>query len=635
MGVFNFQIQKYFYKNRIVGLLFLTFIIILTKGFSQFTYPIDIEGTYGVGQVFQGFGGTTTAIVDNPDLSNTNCYNRSAKVLQINKGNQTWSGMEFALATPIPAGTFGVGGSKPNFCFNYFTNAPAGYQILFKFDGDPDMYQVATVSGAWGQVCYTPPASSNGKNKPVIIFRNGTAGNVTDPNFRLYVDNLNFYANGSIPAAPIGFTAGSQYFVPPSTVTFTYTPGDVGPYNWYSTQSGGASLFTGNPFTTPVLNVETSYWLQTGSTTTVDRTVGPSCTLADIGNSKFGTERFTCNLLNAGLKGLSIRMYRIGGLASDACGYTAVATNVTTGVSRSFTTGTTSVYDTEMNFVFATPLPMTVGDEITVRIAANGPISCYVRMGATGCSASNPHLPYPSTVHPDVTFTSCASEAVAGTLVNRSNMFVGYNYRVEGELPAARIQMNAVFNCPVILPITLSSFEAICSKENILVSWKTASEERNDYFLLEKSLDGLFYETVDKIYSKGTGTSSTEQNYLYIDKSNTNKYYYRLVQFDFDGKSEIFTPIYVDCNDNNSLFEVFPNPTDGANFEIVLQEKSMKGLCDLKITDSKGSLIFCDKINVNLGLNKFQINENIESGVYFVEIINGNDSVKRKKIVVY
>lgn len=49
-------------------------------------------------------------------------------------------------------------------------------------------------------------------------------------------------------------------FTPPSSVTFTVPVGDV--VNWYDSQSATVPVFTGNSFTTPVLNTTTQYWVE-------------------------------------------------------------------------------------------------------------------------------------------------------------------------------------------------------------------------------------------------------------------------------------------------------------------------------------------------------------------------------------
>jgi hypothetical protein len=184
-----------------------------------------------------------------------------------------------------------------------------------------------------------------------------------------------------------------------------------------------------------------------------------------------------------------------------------------------------------------------------------------------------------------------------------------------------------------LLPITLSHFIANCSNENALITWSTESEYRNDYFLLERTTDGVNHETISKIYSNGN--SNTEQNYAFLDKNYIPSSIYRLVQVDFDEKKTSYGPISVECYDTNaSYFEVFPNPAIGANFEIFLQEKNRKGLCSLKMYDLKGSLVYFEEIQVNSGLNKYSVNKNLAQGIYFLEIDNQGGYRKTKKISV-
>jgi hypothetical protein len=647
MEATNYRIKNFSHQSKLDKLFFLFFFtLIYARGFSQFTYPINMEGTYGAGQLFTGFGGTTTSIVNNP-VTGSSCWNQSSKVLQINKGGQTWAGMEFALATAIPAGTFGVGGTKPNFCFDYYTTAPANYQILFKFDGDPDMYQVATVSGAWAQVCFTPPASSNGKNKPVIIFRNGTGGAITDPNFRLYVDNLNFYANGSVPVpppTPLPNTTGSQFFIPPSTVSFSLaTPGD-----WYGTQTGGAILSGGtntSTWTTPILSAQEDYWVDMNTFTSSTKVVGPTTFAYSVGNPAWtASQRFISNFQNGATFNQVSMTNRIASPgatinASQQCDWTVCARNITAGTGPNCATvnnlgpnppGANGVF----NFA---DLSMNNGDEIEVTFINQDRACPGCNVAANfGCAVTPLHLStfdeYPNTSQPEITWT----QHINGETGNDVNRFIGYNYTFTGAVKNPRVNVNAIItqNCS-LLPVELTSFNATCSIDDMIISWTTASELRNDYFLLEKSLDGYTYEMVNKIDSKGTGTSSSEQNYSYMDEMATSDYYYRLTQVDFDGKKEIFGPISIDCDDESSLFHVFPNPSQGGVFEILIQEKNKKGLCDLNIIDIKGSLILKNELDINGGVNKFQIREHLAPGVYFVEINNHDNYIKRKKIVVY
>jgi len=96
------------------------------------------------------------------------------------------------------------------------------------------------------------------------------------------------------------------------------------------------------------------------------------------------------------------------------------------------------------------------------------------------------------------------------------------------------------------LPITLVSFEIKEVNETVEISWVTSSEENNDYFTIERSVDGTHYEIMNKV--NGAGNSNEIKQYTIVDKNPmTGQLYYRLSQTDFDGKSEVFDPkgIYI------------------------------------------------------------------------------------------
>lgn len=96
-----------------------------------------------------------------------------------------------------------------------------------------------------------------------------------------------------------------------------------------------------------------------------------------------------------------------------------------------------------------------------------------------------------------------------------------------------------------VLPIELVEFNGRnVDKYNDIV-WVTATETNNNYFTLERSVDGITWYDIHTQH--GSGTSSTPHFYEYKDyeyiKYVTN--YYRLSQTDFNGQKEYFNIIYV------------------------------------------------------------------------------------------
>jgi hypothetical protein len=73
----------------------------------------------------------------------------------------------------------------------------------------------------------------------------------------------------------------------------------------------------------------------------------------------------------------------------------------------------------------------------------------------------------------------------------------------------------------------------------VTVSWSTASEVNNDYFILEHSVNGTDWLIIK--YVTGQGNSTTIVKYKLIHSAPSNGInYYRITQVDFDGVFETF-----------------------------------------------------------------------------------------------
>ncbi len=115
---------------------------------------------------------------------------------------------------------------------------------------------------------------------------------------------------------------------------------------------------------------------------------------------------------------------------------------------------------------------------------------------------------------------------------------------------------------PVTLPVTLISFKAEASpNQGIQLNWSTASEKDNDYFLVERSLNGKAFASIGQV--KGNGTTNVVQHYHFTDGfAPAGTVYYRLKQVDFDGKSEYSKAISVKATGSKAAAQVgvSPNP---------------------------------------------------------------------------
>lgn len=110
------------------------------------------------------------------------------------------------------------------------------------------------------------------------------------------------------------------------------------------------------------------------------------------------------------------------------------------------------------------------------------------------------------------------------------------------------------------LPVELISFTGQVVNENVKLNWITASELNNDFFTVQRSVDGAEFESIAEI--EGAGTIQTATEYEYIDtQPHPNLSYYRLKQTDFDKKVTYSKVIALNVALSDEL-TLYPNPVN-------------------------------------------------------------------------
>jgi hypothetical protein len=187
------------------------------------------------------------------------------------------------------------------------------------------------------------------------------------------------------------------------------------------------------------------------------------------------------------------------------------------------------------------------------------------------------------------------------------------------------------------LPIELVSFTAVKNMAQVQLNWVTSTEINNDYFTVERSLDGVVFEEI--LREKGAGNSARELVYRRIDESPEVGYnYYRLTQTDYNGNTKTFKAkvVYFDFS-NGSEFTIYPNPSNGEDLSIVLTN-SEKGEHTIQLLSSKTRLINEQTVFINDHEASRTINllngKRLAQGTYYLKIISPSGS-KIEKLVVY
>ncbi len=169
------------------------------------------------------------------------------------------------------------------------------------------------------------------------------------------------------------------------------------------------------------------------------------------------------------------------------------------------------------------------------------------------------------------------------------------------------------------LPIELVFFKAEVSLlGSVQFLWQTASETNNDYFTIERSIDGMKWISVDRI--PGAGNSFEIINYSFEDiKPFGGRSYYRLKQTDYDGAFSFSNTISVQVNflpKINRSVKLYPNPF----VNLLYLEGSEEDLSNIKIFNLFGLELRGQIAELNVSDTKKVFDfSNLNKGVYLVK----------------
>ncbi len=183
---------------------------------------------------------------------------------------------------------------------------------------------------------------------------------------------------------------------------------------------------------------------------------------------------------------------------------------------------------------------------------------------------------------------------------------------------------NFTFATP--LPVELISFTGKNLNSINNLEWETASEINNDFFSIERSIDGDTFENIGMV--SGQGTTSQKSSYYFQDRNVfSDKYYYRLKQVDYNGDLKYSKIILIEnkstvCNcgvyseDGNTVYTL--SCTNLNNVALILYDINGKKLQSFEnISDSKFVII---------DLNPYK------NGIYILKII-GIDKIETVKLL--
>lgn len=176
-----------------------------------------------------------------------------------------------------------------------------------------------------------------------------------------------------------------------------------------------------------------------------------------------------------------------------------------------------------------------------------------------------------------------------------------------------------------VLPVTLSSFTLNSTESKAVeLNWTTADETDNSGFDVEHSLDAKSWSKLGFVQTKAAeGNSTTDIQYSFLHSSpHLGQNYYRLIQYDFDGKSTPSVIRSINVFSAESVV-IYPNPVVDVvriNVKDEIGKVSEMGLTDATGKDIKKLSAQATEVNLS----------GLSSGVYYLYLLTEKGTVYKK-----
>ena len=196
------------------------------------------------------------------------------------------------------------------------------------------------------------------------------------------------------------------------------------------------------------------------------------------------------------------------------------------------------------------------------------------------------------------------------------------------------------------LPVELTSFIGIVINDNILLSWKTATEVDNYGFEVQRLQNNnntklhdsdLNWKKVGFVWGAGNSNSLKEYNFVDSKINSAGNYSYRLKQIDNDGTFSYSNVIEIEVTPGKyELYQNYPNPFNPTtNIKFSLAEESR---VEINIYNMLGEKVI-ELVNGDFeaGSQQIQLNataSGLASGTYIYSIETKNFRAVKKMILM-
>jgi hypothetical protein len=178
-----------------------------------------------------------------------------------------------------------------------------------------------------------------------------------------------------------------------------------------------------------------------------------------------------------------------------------------------------------------------------------------------------------------------------------------------------------------VLPLEFTRFTGNVIDGKAALTWTTANEKNADYFIIERSADGVHYKSIGLVYcSKLPGT----HNYSYTDAQYTSPGYYRLKEIDLNGYTGL-SPVVI-LKKATGAFAVNLYPSTASTTITYAATVNQPATAMLEVINVAGKTIINHTIQLYEGVNTQTLDvSQLCRGHYFLKLttVNGRSVVKQ------
>jgi hypothetical protein len=184
-------------------------------------------------------------------------------------------------------------------------------------------------------------------------------------------------------------------------------------------------------------------------------------------------------------------------------------------------------------------------------------------------------------------------------------------------------------NCNIPLPLNIVNFPAVSEGNKIALNWTTDGDITGEVFDVQKSNDGIHFETIAVVDAQNANNYTTYDNEI-----SASQQFYRIEQISQNGSVGYSQIVTVKTGFGMQLM-IFPNPVKQQNVLSIIYNSLNQGNIQLSMIDLSGKILSLKNSLLVRGRNELSVDmKNILPGTYILKIHSDTNGDAYNKIIV-